>query len=841
MKKILLYILLLISTATTAQVKIGADGAMHPTGNYPATQMDEVQAFALTYQTLAQRNAIPANYRDTGMIVLVRDSSAIYTLVGGITNSDWVKISMAGSGGISEVVATNGLTNVNDSTVKWGGFLTENTHIRGDNFLVNIDSVSSFAVRSYPISRSSLFLDTSLVTIVGKGSSNTNGTLQLNPNSTPVFGGSTLGVAKLFATTGSIAQAIEVNPSVISFYRTPNHPAKIYNRNIGDSLGVDSVTTIAVWDSDTLKSADVSLIGGNQDLQSVLDEGATANNQSITLTDDDDYYALLNPAEGLYMEHTDGRNAQFTYNGFGATDATGKYTFGTTDAGMRPVPMTTAERDAITAFQGQMIWNTTVDSLQVNIDPDTGEFTWINLGGSGGGTATTPAGNYGNLQLNRNSVFATPASDSLSFASGVLTNLGSSVTKGTVTITTTATGTAGTDSVLVQSGGVVKKISPAFYTDVVSGAATQVPYFSGASTLTSNADFNYTSSILNLVRSSIGAITTTNGFTLKNPTAATASVFQYSPRLYLEGYGWNTNATQLGSQPLGFSIGVEPVSGNTGAAYANGTLAFRSNSGSVFTVNQVGGITAPAQSTFNGGIVSTQFIQGSTVIAAAQINAPANSSPITYRLTDGGTVLTPPLEIANGNTPTHILAFDKANGLTMGMRNSNGVTATNIATSALQLTNITVTAGAETSDLSFYTKPTGSAIVERMKITGTGVVTFLTPMGTSGSTPANTPGTGAGTSPTISVTGNDAAGYVTIATGTSPTASGNIVTVTFSTALVNTPKSIQLTPANEAAATELVKFYVDQATVSTSAWIIKNTAVGLTASTTYKFYYTVIQ
>ncbi len=110
-----------------------------------------------------------------------------------------------------------------------------------------------------------------------------------------------------------------------------------------------------------------------------------------------------------------------------------------------------------------------------------------------------------------------------------------------------------------------------------------------------------------------------------------------------------------------------------------------------------------------------------------------------------------------------------------------------------------------------------------------------------GNTPSTSAGTGAGTSPTISITGNDAAGYITITTGSSPTASGNIVTITFSTALTNTPTSIQLTPANEAAATESTKFYVDQSTASPTSWIIKNTSSGLTASTPYKFYYTVTQ
>lgn len=103
-------------------------------------------------------------------------------------------------------------------------------------------------------------------------------------------------------------------------------------------------------------------------------------------------------------------------------------------------------------------------------------------------------------------------------------------------------------------------------------------------------------------------------------------------------------------------------------------------------------------------------------------------------------------------------------------------------------------------------------------------------------------GTGAGTSPTVSVTGNDIAGYVTIATGSSPTASGDIVTITFSKQLMTTPKSIILTQANDNAAVELTKFYVDQASESTTSWKIKNSSVGaLTGSTTYIFHYSISQ
>jgi hypothetical protein len=135
----------------------------------------------------------------------------------------------------------------------------------------------------------------------------------------------------------------------------------------------------------------------------------------------------------------------------------------------------------------------------------------------------------------------------------------------------------------------------------------------------------------------------------------------------------------------------------------------------------------------------------------------------------------------------------------------------------------------------------GGTHTSKFYIVNNGTVNIFRPLATNGSTPSNSAGTGAGTTPTITVTGNDIAGYISIASGTTPTAAANIVTVTFSTALTNTPKSVQLTAANANAAIELTKFYVDQANTTSSLFIIKNSGTALTASTTYLFYYQVTQ
>ncbi|MEO7212664.1 hypothetical protein [Mucilaginibacter sp.] len=115
-------------------------------------------------------------------------------------------------------------------------------------------------------------------------------------------------------------------------------------------------------------------------------------------------------------------------------------------------------------------------------------------------------------------------------------------------------------------------------------------------------------------------------------------------------------------------------------------------------------------------------------------------------------------------------------------------------------------------------------------------------LGGLSSAPTITAGTGAGTSPTVSVSGNDIAATVTITTGTSPTASATVATVTFNTAFGAAPK-LALFPSNgpaiELASTSRV--FADEASTTTTTATLKVGAGGLAASTTYKFTLIAIQ
>lgn len=99
-----------------------------------------------------------------------------------------------------------------------------------------------------------------------------------------------------------------------------------------------------------------------------------------------------------------------------------------------------------------------------------------------------------------------------------------------------------------------------------------------------------------------------------------------------------------------------------------------------------------------------------------------------------------------------------------------------------------------------------------------------------GSAPSSAAGTGAGTSPTLAVTGTDAAGKIALTLGTTPAGSNAIIgTMTFSSAYnINAPYC-QITPTNAAAValTGATVPFVDQASTTVSVFVMKSGATAL--------------
>lgn len=120
----------------------------------------------------------------------------------------------------------------------------------------------------------------------------------------------------------------------------------------------------------------------------------------------------------------------------------------------------------------------------------------------------------------------------------------------------------------------------------------------------------------------------------------------------------------------------------------------------------------------------------------------------------------------------------------------------------------------------------------------TGPVKLLHTVGNSGSTTL-TAGAGAGTAPTVLASGNDLSGTLIVITGTLPTAAAVIGTLTYSIAYGGNT-NVQLTPGNASAAL-LSGVTGVFATGSTTNFTFTSGPTGLTAATTYLWYYQVSQ
>lgn len=108
----------------------------------------------------------------------------------------------------------------------------------------------------------------------------------------------------------------------------------------------------------------------------------------------------------------------------------------------------------------------------------------------------------------------------------------------------------------------------------------------------------------------------------------------------------------------------------------------------------------------------------------------------------------------------------------------------------------------------------------------------------SGTAPTIAAGAGAGTSPTVALTGHDSAGKITITTGTLPSVSATVVTVTFNTAYSAAPHVV-FAPGNAATAllSGATMIYV---TATATTFVFTAGTTGLTGATQYIWEYQVI-
>jgi hypothetical protein len=133
----------------------------------------------------------------------------------------------------------------------------------------------------------------------------------------------------------------------------------------------------------------------------------------------------------------------------------------------------------------------------------------------------------------------------------------------------------------------------------------------------------------------------------------------------------------------------------------------------------------------------------------------------------------------------------------------------------------------------------GTTIISSGGVISVGTIPYLA-LHASGS-PTIGGSTGAGTSPTVSVTGSDVAGLITVTPGSSPATSATVATVTYNTSYGTAPNAVSLTPANAAAAALSGNASVYLSASNAGTFVITSGSTALTASTQYKWWYQVSQ
>lgn len=111
-----------------------------------------------------------------------------------------------------------------------------------------------------------------------------------------------------------------------------------------------------------------------------------------------------------------------------------------------------------------------------------------------------------------------------------------------------------------------------------------------------------------------------------------------------------------------------------------------------------------------------------------------------------------------------------------------------------------------------------------------------------GTAPGIVGGLGAGTSPTVSISGSDVGGTISITTGSGPSGTATVATITFNTAYGATPRSVIITPAgpNSAALSGSGMVYEDSASRLPASFVLKVGSSALAGTTLYLFNYYVV-
>lgn len=269
--------------------------------------------------------------------------------------------------------------------------------------------------------------------------------------------------------------------------------------------------------------------------------------------------------------------------------------------------------------------------------------------------------------------------------------------------------------------------------------------------------------------------------------------------------------------------------------------------GAQFGDFELGNINGPGTTHYFDDVVSTDMSSGSALSSlnlgttnAQGVNI-GNVSQINPTTINGGGISLSAgqgnLDISGGAT-TITAASDASFTSTGGVLTLSGAGGSGAGVVVVPVADSTTAFVVQrTGGAAVLSVDTQSSIVTVVNLVATGNLTVDGHLVTGGSTPTIAAGAAACTTPTVSISGNDTSGIITINTGTGCTGGGTLATITFASPFGAAP-TVVLTPGSPISQT--LGAYVDDSTISTTSFDLGTNATPL-SSQTFKWNYFVVQ